>query len=87
MKPGRSMLKGGMEEQKDGRTDGHLEIPRCVLQDIGPLEPLPKKGRTLHFNPIRKAKKDESNRLFSSHLRDSLLFLPRLFWMWPRISI
>ena len=27
----------------DGRTDGRLEIPPCVLQDIGPLGPLPKK--------------------------------------------
>ena len=27
----------------DGRTYGHLEIYPCVLQDIGPLEPLPKK--------------------------------------------
>ena len=28
---------------KDGRMDGRLEIPPCVLQDIGPLGPLPKK--------------------------------------------
>ena len=27
----------------DGRTDGRLEIPPCVLQDIGPLGPLPNK--------------------------------------------
>ena len=27
----------------DRRMDGHLEIPPCVLQDIGPLGPLPKK--------------------------------------------
>ena len=27
-----------------GRTDGRLEIHPCVLQDIGPLGPLPKKG-------------------------------------------
>ena len=26
-----------------GRMDGHLEIPPCVLQDIGPLGLLPKK--------------------------------------------
>ena len=32
-------LKGG-----DGRTDGRMEIHPCVLQDIGPLGPLPKKG-------------------------------------------
>ena len=32
---------GGM----DGWTDGRLEIPPCVLQDIGPLGLLPKKGK------------------------------------------
>ena len=26
-----------------GRTDGRMEIYPCVLQDIGPLGPLPKK--------------------------------------------
>ena len=35
------MAKGG--GRKDGRKDGRLEIPPCVLQDIGPLGPLPKK--------------------------------------------
>ena len=35
----------------DGRTDGRMEIHPCVLQDIGPLGPLPKKGR------MRKGKK------------------------------
>ena len=42
---------GGMDGQTDGRTegrtegrkDGRLKIPPCVLQDIGPLGPLPKK--------------------------------------------
>ena len=28
----------------EGRPDGHLEIPPCVLQDIGPLGSLPKKA-------------------------------------------
>ena len=27
----------------EGQTDGHLEITPCVLLDIGPLGPLPKK--------------------------------------------
>ena len=27
-----------------GRTDGHMEIHPCVLQDISPLGPLPKKS-------------------------------------------
>ena len=29
----------------DVRTDGRLEIHPCVLQDIGPLGPLPKKEK------------------------------------------
>ena len=37
----------GGDRRKDGRTggrkDGRLEIPPCVLQDISPLGPLPKK--------------------------------------------
>ena len=33
-----------MDGRTDGRKDGHLEIHPCVLQDIGPLGPLPKKG-------------------------------------------
>ena len=33
---------GRMDGRKDGRSDGHLEISPCVLQDIGPLGPLPK---------------------------------------------
>ena len=28
---------------KDGRMEGCLEIPPCVLQDIGPLGPLAKR--------------------------------------------
>ena len=42
---------GRTDEEMDGRTDGRmdgrmdrrLEIHPCVLQDIGPLGPLPKK--------------------------------------------
>ena len=37
------MVNGGTDGQTDGRMDGHLEIHPCVLQDIGPLGPLPKK--------------------------------------------
>ena len=38
------MAKGGRKDgQKDGRTEGRFEIPPCVVQDIGPLGPLPKK--------------------------------------------
>ena len=36
------MAKGG-DGRTEGRKDGRLEIPPCVLQDIGPLGPLPKK--------------------------------------------
>ena len=32
-----------------GRTYGRLEIHPCVLQDIGPLGPLPKKNLKPHF--------------------------------------
>ena len=39
----------------DGQTDGRLEIHPCVLQDIGPLGPLPKKERKRE----RERKKDE----------------------------
>ena len=38
----------GIEGQKDGRTDGHLENP-FVLQDIGHLGPLPIKGQSDSF--------------------------------------
>ena len=36
-------MDGRTEGRKDGRKDGRLKIPPCVLQDIGPLGPLPKK--------------------------------------------
>ena len=36
-------LDSQWEGKTDGRTDGRLEITPCVLQDIGPLGPLPKK--------------------------------------------
>ena len=40
------MVNGGdrrKDRRMDGRKDGLLEIYPCVLQDIGPLGPLPKK--------------------------------------------
>ena len=44
-------LKGG-DGRKDGRTDGRMEIHPCVLQDIGPLGPLPCPHITsLHHHP------------------------------------
>ena len=36
-------LGGGTYGWTYGRMDGHKEIHPCVLQDIGPLGPLPKK--------------------------------------------
>ena len=36
------MANGGGAGRTDGQTDGRMEIPPCVLQDIGPLGPLPK---------------------------------------------
>ena len=44
---GQSDFGGGgrMDGRTDGRTDGHKKIHPCVLQDIGPLGPLPKKRK------------------------------------------
>ena len=41
-------LRGGgrTDVRTDGRTDGRMEIHPCVLQDIGPLGPLPKKNKS-----------------------------------------
>ena len=36
---------GRKDRRTEGRKDGRLEIPPCVLQDIGPLGPLPKKEK------------------------------------------
>ena len=44
-------LWGGMYGCTDVRTYGRLEIHPCVLQDIGPLGPLPKKGNFDNQNP------------------------------------
>ena len=50
LRAGRANLRAGRANLRptgggtDGRTDGRMEIPPCVLQDIGPLGPLPKKG-------------------------------------------
>ena len=53
------MGRGGMDGRTDGRTDGCLEIHPCVLQDLGPLGPLPKKANTviqqyIFFMPVTK---------------------------------
>ena len=45
--PERGLGRGGT----DVRTDGRLEIHPCVLQDIGPLGPLPKKVSD-HWNLV-----------------------------------
>ena len=34
---------GRTDGQTEGRTDGRFKISPCVLQEIGPLGPLPKK--------------------------------------------
>ena len=36
---------GGGETNEHRWTDGHMEIHPCVLQEIGPLGPLPKNER------------------------------------------
>ena len=50
------LLGGRTYVRTYGRTDGrmyrHLEIHPCVLQDIGPLGPLPKKGRNKNIVSI-----------------------------------
>ena len=40
------MVNGG-DRRKDGWRNRRLVIPPCVLQDIGPLGPLPKKVRLI----------------------------------------
>ena len=65
------MANGG--GRKDGRTDGRMEIPPCVLQDIGPLGPLPKKDLKLshftHFKKLMKNNKFSSSQYkFSKHI-------------------
>ena len=45
-----------MEGWTDGRTDRRMEIHPCVLQDIGPLGPLPKKKER------KKERKKESKK-------------------------
>ena len=39
------LRRWGTYGRTDGLKDGHQEIPLCVLQDIVPLRPLPKKRR------------------------------------------
>ena len=41
---------GGGDVRMYGRTDGRLEIHPCVLQDIGPLGPLPCSHSTFAAN-------------------------------------
>ena len=49
MRPGGLIwgLRGAGGGRTDVRTYGRLEIHPCVLQDIGPLGPLPKKDESL----------------------------------------
>ena len=47
---------GRKDGRTDGRTDGRLEIPPCVLQDIGPLGPLPKNEDNVNDNGNRNGK-------------------------------
>ena len=44
---------GGMDGWTEGRKDGRLEIRPCVLQDIGPLGPLPKKYLKRSFSTFQ----------------------------------
>merc|ERR1712148_68399 len=55
----------------DVRTDGRKEIHPCVLQDIGPLGPLPKKQKTL----TKTGKKRPNNPRKKSRHNTILIFL------------
>ena len=61
---------GRAEGRKDGRTDGRLEITPCVLQDIGPLGPLPKKGFNQALN-LPYMKKKWGNRHYRPELEQN----------------
>ena len=58
---------GGTYVRTYGRTYGRLEIHPCVLQDIGPLGPLPKKGLVGQFfmKPPNQPKIDEISKFFN----------------------
>ena len=52
-------LGGGcMDGRIDGRMDGRMEIHPCVLQDIAPLGPLPKKQASKKARERRKEKEN-----------------------------
>ena len=51
----------GGDVRTEGRTDGCLEIHPCVLQDIGPLGPLPKKWRVLRNRMCKRFGTDVRN--------------------------
>ena len=58
MRAGRANLRpmGGTE----GRKDGHMEIPPCVLQDISPLGPLLKRKKRIQGR--KESGKEESKK-------------------------
>ena len=45
----------------DGRMDGHPEIHPCVLQDIGPLGPLPKKKKNTGNDDGKQQKENKQH--------------------------
>ena len=61
------MANRGGDGRKDGRTDGRLEIPPCVLQDIGPLGPLPKKEDQKETRQDHTTKKDRREERAKKH--------------------
>ena len=52
--PERGLGGGRTDGRTYVRTDGRLEIHPCVLQDIGPLGPLPKKEKKYTEKEIPK---------------------------------
>ena len=70
------MVHGGGDGRTDGGTDGQmdrrLEIPPGVLQDIGPLGPLPKKGTDRPTDGrTKRGVESRSTRLKSFHPSDT----------------
>ena len=45
------MVNGGRDGRTEGQRDRRLKIPPCVLQDIGPLGPLPCSHLSTALNP------------------------------------
>ena len=68
MRAGRADLRPTGGGRTEGRTDGRMEIPPCVLQDIGPLGPLPKKEFALAYRPQTQGQCERKNRTVKAEI-------------------